>query len=143
MNAEAITLYKFILCDCAAYRNRTFAHSHITPLFRTKECTISAQSSLKALAGAVIDRTMQRTLPAQSEKTARTLGAHYQTSPAHCNAQKTDSLEAAQIALIRSWLFRIGESVEDHHLVLDKCKADPEAMAYFLKHANGEFQTEQ
>ena len=95
-----------------------------------------AQSSLKSLAGAVLDRTMPRTLPAQSPKTARTLGAHYQTSPAHCNAKKTDSLEAAQIKLIRSWLFRIGEPAEDHHLVLDKCKADPEAMAYFLKHTS-------
>ena len=99
-----------------------------------------AQSSLKSLAGAVLDRTMPRTLPAQNKETTRTLGAHYQTSPAHCTSQKTDSLQSAQIETVRAWLFSICEPVEDHHLVLDKCRSDPEAMSYFLKHANGEFQ---
>ena len=36
---------------------------------------------------------------------------------------------------IRAWLRHIGEPEEDHHLVLDKCKSNPEALAYFLKHA--------
>lgn len=40
---------------------------------------------------------------------------------------------------IRAWLFKIGESEEDHHLVLNKCKSDPEAMTYYLRHAQGEF----
>lgn len=42
---------------------------------------------------------------------------------------------------IRSWLFSIGELEEDHYLVIDKCKADHEAMTYFLRHANGEFDS--
>jgi len=43
------------------------------------------------------------------------------------------------ILLIQSWLFQIGEPDVDHHLVLDKCRIDPEAMRYFLKHARGEY----
>lgn len=49
------------------------------------------------------------------------------------------SKESIEIKLIRGWLFKICEPVEDHFIVLDKCKADPEAMEYFLKHARGEF----
>lgn len=48
----------------------------------------------------------------------------------------TDSI---QLELVRSWLFKIGEPEADHFIVLEKCRADPEALAYFLKHANGEF----
>ena len=44
-----------------------------------------------------------------------------------------------QIGMIRSWLFKIGEPEADHFLVLDKCRSDPEAMEYFLKHAGGGF----
>lgn len=41
---------------------------------------------------------------------------------------------------IRAWLFKIGEPEEDHHIVLDKCRNNPEALAYFLKHARGEIK---
>jgi hypothetical protein len=44
------------------------------------------------------------------------------------------------ILLIQSWLFKIREPEEDHFLVLDKCRNDPEAMNYFLKHASGKFE---
>lgn len=98
-----------------------------------------AQSSLKSLAGAVLDRTIPRTLPAQNKETARTLGAHYQTNTAHCNFQKTDSPESLEIEMIRAWLFKIGEPGEDHEIVLNKCRIDPEALVYFLRHARGEF----
>ena len=40
------------------------------------------------------------------------------------------------IALIRSWLFKIEEPEEFHYLVIDKCKQDPEAFKYFLNWAN-------
>lgn len=43
------------------------------------------------------------------------------------------------IELIQSWLYQISEPEEDHHLILDKCRNDYEAMDYFLKHARGEF----
>ena len=43
---------------------------------------------------------------------------------------------------IQGWLCKIGEPEEDHHLVLDKCRNDPEAMEYFLKHARGEYEKE-
>lgn len=95
---------------------------------------MQVQSSLKALAGAVLNRTIQRTLSAQ-----------YKKEPAQYPhiAQKIDNsteanshLKSLQIEMIRAWLHRIGEPVEDHHIVIDKCKADPEAMAYFLKHVS-------
>ena len=43
------------------------------------------------------------------------------------------------ILLIQSWLYQIGEPEEDHDLVLDKCRNDPDAMEYFLRHARGEY----
>lgn len=43
------------------------------------------------------------------------------------------------ILLIQSWLFQIGELEADHFIVLDKCRNDSEAMKYFVRHANGEF----
>lgn len=45
------------------------------------------------------------------------------------------------ILLIRSWLFQIGEPEEDHYLVIDKCKRDPDVMEYYLRHARGEYET--
>lgn len=48
----------------------------------------------------------------------------------------TDSI---QLEMVRAWLSKIGEPEEDHFIVLEKCKSDPEALAYFLKHASGEF----
>ena len=44
-----------------------------------------------------------------------------------------------KLELIRDWLFKIDEPESDHALILDKCRSNPEAMAYFLKHARGEF----
>lgn len=51
--------------------------------------------------------------------------------------------ESFQIELIRAWLHTIGEPEEDHFLVLDKCKTDPDALQYFLRHARGEFDEMQ
>ncbi|SFL78740.1 hypothetical protein SAMN05421863_100484 [Nitrosomonas communis] len=42
---------------------------------------------------------------------------------------------ANDLKIIRVWLFQIGEPEEDHHLVIDKCKTDPEALSYFLHYA--------
>lgn len=53
------------------------------------------------------------------------------------DAATDDSL---QIEMIRAWLHKIGEPDEDHHLVLDKCRIDPEAMEYFLRHVRGEYE---
>jgi len=97
-----------------------------------------AQNSLKSLAGAVLDRTIPRTLSAQ-----------YQNEPAQYPhiAQKTgnstalnSNVESLQIEMIRAWLHRIGEPETDHYLVINKCKSDHDAMNYFLKHAQGEFE---
>lgn len=88
-----------------------------------------AHNSLKSLAGAVLDRTIPRTLSAQ-----------YQKEPAQYPhiAQKIGNSDLiVNIEKIRIWLFQIGEPVEDHDIVLNKCRNDPEAMEYFLEHANG------
>jgi len=88
---------------------------------------MSAQNSLKSLAGAVLDRTIPRTLSAQ-----------YQKEPAQYPyiAQIMGNSDLLlNIEKIRIWLSQIGEPVEDHYLVLDKCRNDPEALEYFLKHA--------
>jgi hypothetical protein len=49
--------------------------------------------------------------------------------------------ESKEIEIVRAWLFKIGEPEEDHYLVWDKCRNDPEAMAYFLRHVRGEFES--
>lgn len=54
--------------------------------------------------------------------------------------KKNSDIQLLQIEMIQAWICRIGESVEEHFVVIDKCKADPEALAYFLKHARGEFE---
>lgn len=62
--------------QCADVRSIGNAQSHNTPETSTTERTLPAQPSLKALAGAVLARTLPCTLPAQSEETPRTLPAH-------------------------------------------------------------------
>lgn len=47
--------------------------------------------------------------------------------------KREESQKKQRIEIIRSWLYRFGEPEEDHCLVLDKCKRDPEALVYFLK----------
>ena len=46
------------------------------------------------------------------------------------------------ILVIQLWLFQIGEPEEDHYLVLDKCKNDPEVLQYFLRHARGQYESD-
>lgn len=41
--------------------------------------------------------------------------------------------------MIRAWLFKIEEPEEEHNIVLDKCRYDPEVREYFLKYALGKF----
>ena len=101
---------------CAIVHPLGIAHSHITPIYHTKGRTMSAHNILKAIAGAILERTNERTLSAQSKKES----AQYP----HI-AQNTVNFD---IELIRSWLYKIGEPEQDHFLVLDKCKIDPEAL---------------
>lgn len=35
---------------------------------------------------------------------------------------------------IKAWLTSIDEPEEDHYIIIDKCRRDPEALAYFLEH---------
>lgn len=64
--------------------------------------------------------------------------------PAIIKVLKREQREQSQkIEMIKAWLFRIGESEEDHFLILDKCRNDPEALQYFLKHSRSEFEEMQ
>lgn len=53
--------------QCADVRTLGNAHSHNTPEGDTTPRTLPAHAGLKALAGAVLARTLPRTLPAQRE----------------------------------------------------------------------------
>ena len=89
---------------------------------------MSAQSSLKDIAGATLKRTTPRTLSAQSKKEA----AQY--------PHIAQNLSNVYIEAISAWLNEIGEPESDHYLVLDKCRDDSEVLAYFLIHANGQLE---
>ena len=52
---------------------------------------------------------------------------------------RNEKIDQQKIETVRTWLYRIDEPEEDHYLVLDKCRNDPDAMDYFLKHARGDF----
>ncbi|MBX9916795.1 MAG: hypothetical protein E6Q59_01380 [Nitrosomonas sp.] len=54
--------------------------------------------------------------------------------------KKISDIQSLQIEIVRAWLLLINEPQEDHDLVLDKCRNDPDAMTYFLKHARGEYE---
>ena len=84
------------------------------------------QSSLKARALVILERTTQRPVSAQSQKDA----AQYPQI-----AHKTINSQCSDIEIIRTWLNHIGEPEEDHYVVLDKCKCGPEALAYYLEWA--------
>ncbi|MDV6345405.1 hypothetical protein [Nitrosomonas sp. Is37] len=60
------------------------------------------------------------------------------TIPLKSNSPSSPS--ESDIEKIRTWLYRIGEPESDHCLVIDKCKSDPHALEYFLRHAHGEFE---
>lgn len=55
--------------------------------------------------------------------------------------KKNSDIQSLQIEIVRAWLHRIGEPETDHFLVIDKCRNDPDAMNYFLKHARGEYES--
>ena len=54
--------------------------------------------------------------------------------------KKISDIQSLQIEIVRALLHRIGEHEEDHFLVIDKCRSDPEVLEYFLKHARGEYE---
>ncbi|AEJ00157.1 hypothetical protein Nit79A3_0251 [Nitrosomonas sp. Is79A3] len=64
-----------------------------------------------------------------------------QTPKTNATTAQQQAVIQLQIEAIRAWLFRIGEPEEDHDIVLNKCRNDPDAMEYFLKHARGEYET--
>jgi hypothetical protein len=57
-----------------------------------------------------------------------------------CVLSENIERETQDLETIHEWLIKIGEAEEDHPLVLDKCRNDPQALAYYLRQANGEFE---
>jgi hypothetical protein len=82
------------LKHCAIEQTPGSAHSHITFDSRTLPRTLSAQPSLKALAGAVLERTTPRTMSAQCDETPRTLPAHSDEVAAHYQSVAWAEFEA-------------------------------------------------
>ncbi|MBA3757172.1 MAG: hypothetical protein H0X02_13565 [Nitrosomonas sp.] len=80
----------------------------------------------------------EATLATQTDKTQLTVAKVASVAVANCPDEKFPQIE---IELIRAWLHKIGEPEEDHFIVLDKCKSEPEAMEYFLKHAQCEYES--
>lgn len=50
-------------------------------------------------------------------------------------ASPTSEKNNRDIQKIRTWLYSIGEPEEDHYLILNKCKRDPEVLAFYLDRA--------
>jgi hypothetical protein len=103
--------------QCADVRLLGNAQSHIAPSQRTTTHTVLAQCSLKALAGAVLDRTLPRTLSAHSEKKPRTLPAHSPATP-HNESLHLDALVRA---VAREYGFNDSELSE----ALEVARRDP------------------
>jgi hypothetical protein len=55
---------------------------------------------------------------------------------------KDTAITPKQEKTIRTWLTHIGEPEEDHYIVLNKCRRNPEALAYYLERAT-EYACEQ
>ena len=70
------------------------AHLHNTPESRTLPRTLPAQTSLKALAGAVLARSTARTMIAQYEEKSLALPAHSDEVTAHYPAAAWAEFEA-------------------------------------------------
>lgn len=58
------------------------------------------------------------------------------TEPTVAKVASVAAANSIDIEKVRAWLFSIGEPEEDHYIVLDKCRRDPEALTYFVKHAS-------
>lgn len=101
---------------CDSYRR---AQSHITPFFHTMERTMSAQSSLKAKAIAILDRVSQCAISAQNKN------------------KSTCITQSAVIEKVRAWLIKINISESDIQTVLNRCRRDSDALEYFSKQVDG------
>jgi hypothetical protein len=104
--------------QCANVRTLGNAQSHITPDDRTIARPLPAQSSLKTLAGAVIGRTLLRTIAAQSEQTPYTL-------PAHCADGAHIANHAELNQLVRLCGERYNFTEAEHAEALGAALADP------------------
>lgn len=110
---------------CADVRTLGIAQSHITTDNRTMPRTLPAQPSLKALAGAVLERTLPRTISAQSAEAPRTLPAHCQGTAAHYPKPETEQEELTRLVRFCGEHYDFTE--EDHIEALAVALADLES----------------
>ncbi|WP_157648641.1 hypothetical protein [Thiobacillus denitrificans] len=103
---------------CADVRTLGTAHPHISDESRTLPRTLSAQTSLKALAGAVLERTSSRTLSAQSTEKPRTLAAHLEVA-----AHITNEAELTDLVRLCGDRYQFTEA--EHAVALQVALADP------------------
>lgn len=115
-------------CTVALPRERNNATNDLKQA--TMPATNHATQSPKASNFNVFDATSNATTVQQALKRHATNG----------KLSVVADKESIEIKMIQAWLTRIEEPSEDHHLVLDKCKSDSEALEYFLKHARGGFK---
>lgn len=88
----------------------------------TNSATITATNSLKALAGAVLERNKQRN--------------DYATDPEKPRNFEAANITASDEKLIKQWLAFIGEiNPENIDDVLQQCQTDSTALRYFLNRA--------
>lgn len=113
--------------QCADVRTIGNAHSHNTPKGDTTPRTLPAHTGLKALAGAVLARTLPRTLPAQSEETARTLPAQRDAAlQASTHALTAADASASELArLVRLCGEHYAFTDDEHESALQIALADP------------------
>ncbi|OQW40478.1 MAG: hypothetical protein A4S08_04620 [Proteobacteria bacterium SG_bin4] len=99
---------------------------------RPRECNNATNSPKCATLGATNHATNDGNASNDAGFAATPYATTKQQTP------KTNATTAQQQAAIRAWLFSINEPVEDHDIVLNKCRSDPDALQYFLKRASGE-----
>lgn len=123
---------------CADVRTLGIAQSHITTDNRTMPRTIPAQSSLKALAGAVLERTLPRTISAQPDETPRTLPAHCKGTAAHYPKPETEQEELTRLVRFCGEHY---DFTEDEHIeALSVALADFEAALLCFRTMEAEIQ---
>ncbi|KAB2309539.1 hypothetical protein F8A87_09755 [Betaproteobacteria bacterium SCN2] len=111
--------------QCAIVRPIGSTHSHNTAESSPELRALPAPPSLKALAGAVLDRTLPRTLSAQSAQSPHTLGALWAGDP-----HKSELTELA--VLVRQCGEAYGFTEQEHVEALTAALANPvEALTCF------------
>jgi len=125
------SLYSGLVASCTAIEMQQATDSQFQAM---NIATNNATNSLKALAGAVLQRNTQRNKNALDSQKPTQLITPKNTQLVAQNQSVNLPLDAQQSIL--SWFFHIGE--DDQPIIeetLEGCRRDSEKLAYFLKRA--------